>query len=94
MAFGGKVNHCTRVLHQQAVKQRAVANITLHKVVAGIALQAGEGGRVACVGQLVPLIIGSSLCRNQSKIKLAPIKPQPPVTIIIEKFRGFWKSVE
>ena len=54
MAFGGKVQHgAGAVLGQQAVHQRAVAQVTLHKEVARIALQAGEIFQVAGVGEFV-----------------------------------------
>ncbi|MNZ11442.1 hypothetical protein D3C78_283060 [compost metagenome] len=52
--LGGEVEHCTRaVLGQQALYQRAVTDITVHKNMLRVALQAGQALQVAGVGQLV-----------------------------------------
>lgn len=54
MAFGGAVQQgAGLVLGQQAIDQRAVVRIALHKHVARITLQAGEVFRVAGVGEFV-----------------------------------------
>ena len=54
MAFGGKVHDGARaVFGQQAGHQGAVANVALHENVARIALQAGQIGQIARVGELV-----------------------------------------
>ena len=54
MGLGRKVDDRTRaVLRQQAIQQRAVADVALHKDVARIAAQAVEVVQVARVGQLV-----------------------------------------
>ena len=54
MAFGGEVDPRTGlVLGQQAADQGAVADVASHQLVAGIALQAGQGFGVARVGELV-----------------------------------------
>ena len=54
MAFGGKVEHSTRlVLRQQLGQQGCVADITLHKHVPCIPLQRGQVFRVASVGEFV-----------------------------------------
>ena len=54
VAFGSKVQHgAGPVLGQQAIDQRAVAQIPLHKHVPRIALKAGEVFQVAGVGEFV-----------------------------------------
>ncbi len=54
MAFGREVQHCAGpVLGQQGIDQGAVAQVALHEVVAGIALQAGQVLQVAGVGEFV-----------------------------------------
>ena len=54
MAFGRKVEHRARtVLRQQPIDQGPVADVALHEVVAGVALQAGQVLAVAGVGELV-----------------------------------------
>ena len=54
MAFGGKVDDGARAAFgQQAGHQGAVANVALYENVARIALQAGQIGQIARVGELV-----------------------------------------
>ena len=54
VAFGGKVDDGARaVFGQQAIHQRAVADVALHKAVAHIAFQRRQVGPVAGVGELV-----------------------------------------
>ena len=54
MAFGGKVQHgAGAVLGQQAIHQVAIAQVAMHKGVAGVALQPGEIFQVARIGQFV-----------------------------------------
>jgi hypothetical protein len=54
VAFGGKVQHrAGAVFGQQAVHQRAVAQVAVHEGVALIPLQAGQVFQVAGVGELV-----------------------------------------
>ena len=54
MAFGGKVDHCTRLVSlQQLGNQVGIANVTLHKHMVRVVLQAGQGFQIARISQLV-----------------------------------------
>ena len=54
MAFGGEVNHGARpVLREQAVEQRAVADVALHEHMARIAIECTQALAVAGVGECV-----------------------------------------
>ncbi len=54
VALGGEVHHrAGLVFGQQAFDQSAVADVALHKGVVGVVLEAGQGFKVACVGEFV-----------------------------------------
>ena len=54
MAFGGEVHDGARaVFGQQAVEQGPVADVAVHEDMPRIALQAGQVGQVAGIGQRV-----------------------------------------
>ena len=66
MRLGRKVEHRPRlVLDQQTRDQFGIGNVTLHKHMAGITRQAGQGFQVARVGQLVEVDDGLSLRLGQ-----------------------------
>ena len=54
MAFGGEVEHCAGlVLGQQSADEFGVTDVALNKNMPRIALQAGQGFGVTCVGEFV-----------------------------------------
>jgi hypothetical protein len=70
---------------QQAARQVAVADVAVHEEVPRVTGQRGEVFAIAGIGQLVEVDQASSLCASQSRTKLAPMKPAPPVTRIMGK---------
>ena len=79
MTFGGKVHHCAwLVFKQQSRNQRSVANVALHKHVAGIALQAGQGFEVSGVSELVEVDNGLALCSKPVEHEIGTDKAGTP----------------
>jgi hypothetical protein len=84
MALCREVDHSARpVLHQEITHALTVGDIRLDKDMAGITLKARQVFQVAGVGQFVEIDHWLAPQASQSRTKLAPINPAPPVTRIM-----------
>lgn len=76
-------NRSGRMLRQQLIDHRRVADIGLHEDMAGVVPYASEIVQVSRIGQLVDVDNGVIFSKSQSRRKMLPMKPAPPVTMIV-----------
>ena len=77
VAFGGKVNHCLRLISCQGLGQSVdVIHIAADKNMLRLILQAGQILQIACIGQLVIVNDRSACPTNRVENKIRSDKPR------------------